>query len=125
MSGWTKVDKRSIIDRVFLNIPKISDAPKSVADLPGFHSEDEDQDGELERAITEDANRIYKSVDTHGNIFLMRNPWSCKRFVTTVNGRVAHVELSKPRMALTYEQALDTAKRTKVNTPIQQIEAAL
>lgn len=98
-----KSDKRGIINQVLLDIPKISQAPRSIAEFPGFWECEpgKEIDDFEDRCHAQEEGKLYKAVDEEGNIYLMQNPWLSER------QRVGY--RPKPVLKFTYDEAISEA----------------
>lgn len=106
MSAWNhRQDKRAIVDEVLPDVPKLSEAPACLEDLPGYSvdfSVDETQKFR-QQAMPVERQRKYKWADASGNVYLTTNPW-LHRLETREDG-THWVIRPKPQLVMRYEEA--------------------
>lgn len=102
MSNFNFIDKRKILDAVLKDVPKISECNKLGA-------------------------AEYKAVDAEGNIYLVKSPGQWKKEYKRVSAglaedgtprteKVLFLIKQKPKVFMTYKEALDSLKVKKDGT---------
>lgn len=110
----TLEDKRAILDRVLPGHKKLSEAPASLEELPGYSCEFTVE--ELSRfksdAIAEERRRRYKGFDAQANVCLFENPWP-RRIETRQDG-TSWVVRHKPQIVMSFAEAKRKAAQSAI-----------
>lgn len=109
-------DKWAVLDQVLPEYQKLTEAPTSVEELPGYSSDfsAEAFDAFKAKAMAEERLRRYKGMDAHGNILFVDNPWA--RQIETREDGTCWVVRPRPHFVMSYEEAKRQATRLTVRT---------
>jgi len=114
--GQTK-NKRESIEWVLQDMPRISTAPRSITKCAGWDAICKNAvavDKFTEQRLAEELHKEYKSVDEWGNVWIITNPWAwqCMEMPKGAE-QICKMIRPKPRLAFTYEQALQESRIVK------------
>lgn len=117
MSWGQKANKSEAIEWVLQDLPRISTAPRSITKCPGWDALCKEAlavDRFTDQQMSIEREKGYKSVDEFGNVWVIKNPWAWS-YIEMPKGseQIGKMVRPKPRLAFTYEQALQESRVMK------------